>query len=214
MFGLLLFAAIIAGAPATSDLNTALSLPARGNVSEYRFEHGILASKANDPSAYVLLGSGFLRPLTFGDPKMFVSEWLKRHPKAVVTPISRMVSTNTVSHQIGQIVYIWIEDGSDSLNVDLVRAGVFAGGTMFDMVDNQNGLDQLLKSEPELAGVRADLEKEKAAAPQDRSERLIPAGDYKRRIARIDEAEQAGRAEKVGIWSDGMKYEREAEGVQ
>lgn len=173
-----------------------------------------MASKPNDAGLYVLLGSGFLRPTTFGNPEVFVSEWLKRHPKAVVTPISRLVSTNTRTHQIMEIVYVWIEEGGDSLNVDLIRAGVFAGGTMYDMVDNQNGLDQLLKSDPKLADTRTEIERERAAAPQDRSERLISDQDYKRRITRIEEAEKAGRAKKVGIWSDAMKEEREAEGVQ
>ena len=213
MIGLLFFAAMIGTAPAASDAQAAPILPVRGSVSEYRFENGIMASKPNDPGLYVLLGSGFLRPTTFGDPKVFVSEWLKLHPRAIVTPISRLISTNTRSHQMFEIVYVWIEDGGNSLNVDLIRGGVFAGGTMYDMVDNQKGLDQLLKNDPKLADARARVEQERAAAPQNRSERLISDEDYKRRIIRINEAEQAGRAKKTGIWSDAMKEEREADGV-
>ncbi len=214
MFGLLFLAAMIGATPATSDAQATKRLPVRENVSEYRFENGIMTLKLNDPNLYVLLGSGFLRPTTFGDPKAFVSDWLKLHPKAIVTPISRLISTNTRTRQVLTIVYVWIEEGDNSLNVDLVRAGVFAGGTMYDMVDNQKGLDQLLKSDPSLADARAQIEKERAAAPQDRSERLIPDADYKRRITRINEAEQAARTKKLGIWSAAMKEEREADGVQ
>ena len=214
MIGLLFFAAMIGAAPAASDAPAAPSLPVRGIVTEYRFENAIMASKANDRGIYVLLGSGFLRPTTFGDPKIFVSEWLKLHPKAIVTPISRMLSTNTLTHEQIALVYVWIEDGIDSLNVDLIHAGMFSGVTMYDMVDNQKGLDQLLKSDPKLAVARAEIEKERAAAPQDRSERLISDEDYKRRVTRIDEAEQAARAKKLGIWSDAMKEERETDGIQ
>ena len=173
-----------------------------------------MASKANDQRLYVLLGSGFLRATSFGDPKVFVSDWLRIHPKAIVTPISRLLSTNTRTHQVMELVYVWIEDGNDCLNVDLIRAGVFAGGTMYDMVDNEKRLDQLLKSDPKLADARARIEKERAAAPQDHSERLIPDDDYQKRITRINEAEQVARIKKGGIWSDAMKQEREAGGIR
>ena len=214
MFYLLFFAAMIGAAPVPSETHVAPSPLVRGDVTGYHFENGIMASKANDQRLYVLLGSGFLRATSFGDPKVFVFDWLKLHPKAIVTPISRMLSTNTRTHQVMQLVYVWIEDGNESLNVDLIRAGIFPGGTMYDMVDNQKGLDQLLKKDPSLANARAEIEKERAAAPQDRSERLIPEDDYKKRIARIGEAEQAARAKKQGIWSDAMKQEREADGIQ
>lgn len=215
MFDLLFFAAMIGAAPVRSAAHVAPSPPpVRGDVTGFHFENGIMASKVNDRRLYVLLGSGFLRATSFGDPKVFVSNWLKLHPKAIVTPISRMLSTNTRTRQVMELVYVWVEDGNDHLNVDLIRAGTFAGGTMYDMVDNQKGLDQLLKSDPSLADARAEIEKERAAAPQDRSERLIPDDDYKKRIAQIGEAEQAARDKKQGIWSDAMKQEREADGIQ
>lgn len=214
MFGLLFAAALIVAAPVSSNAQVAPSPPVQGDVKAYHFENGIMASKGNDQRLYVLLGSGFLRATTFGDPKVFVSDWPKLHPKAVVTPISRMLSTNTRTHQVMKLVYVWIEDGTESLNVDLIRAGVFQGGTMYDMVDNEKGLDRLLKSDPKLADARAEIEKERAAAPQDRSERLIPDDAYGKRMTRINEAEQAARAKKLGIWSDAMKEEREADGVR
>lgn len=189
------------------------SLPVRGSASEYHFDD-IMASKQGDQATYVLLGSGFLRPTTFGDPKAFVSEWLKSHPKAIVTPISRMLSTNTRTHQVMEIVYVWAEDGSDSLNVDLIRAGIFAGGTMYDMVDSQKSFDWLLKNDPKLADMRAEIEKERAAAPQDHSERLISDEDYQVRITRINDAERFAREKKLGLWSDAMKEDREEDGIE
>jgi endonuclease YncB( thermonuclease family) len=214
MLGLLFFAAMIGADSATVDAPAVPSLPVRGSVSEYHFQNDIMALKPNDQGVYVLLGSGFLRPTTFGDPKIFISAWLKSHPKAIVTPISRSLSTNRQTHRLMEIVYFWVEDGEDSLNVDLIRAGIFAGGTMYDMVDNEKGLEWLLKNDPKLADARAEIEKEKAAAPQDRDERLISDEDYKVRITRINEAEQFARERKLGIWSGAMKEEREADGIE
>lgn len=214
MFDRLFIAAIIGAASIPSAAHVVPAAAVREDVRGYHFENGIMASKPNDPRLYVLLGSGFLRATSFGDPKIFISNWLNLHPKAFVIPISRMLSTNTRTHQVMELVYVWIEDRSESLNVTLIRAGIFAGGTMYDMVDNQRGLDQLLKSDPNLADARAEIEKERSAAPQDRSERLIPDDDYRKRIARIGGAERAARAEKQGIWSDAMKEEREADGIQ
>lgn len=85
---------------------------------------------------------------------------------------------------------------------------------MYDMVDNEKGLEQLLKNDPKLADARAEIDKEKAAAPQDRNERLISDENYNARIARINEAEQFARKRKMGIWSDAMKEQRETDGIE
>lgn len=122
-----------------------------------------------------------------------------------------MFTTNTRTLKTTEIVYIWVEDREDSLNVDMVRAGMFPGGAMHDMVDNLNGLNRLLE-DPKLAAVRARVDKERAAAPQDRTERLITEDDYRERIRRIDAAESQARAEKLGIWSDEMETERQSAG--
>ena len=173
----------------------------------------VLATRTGDPRSYVLLGSDFIRALSFGDPRVFVSNWLAAHPQATYTPISTLKSTNSRTHIQSEITYIWVTDGASALNVDLVREGVFAGATMYDMVDNARGLDRLLQNDPKLASAKAQVEKERAAAPEDRAERLIPEDYYNMRLTRIREAEASARSGKLGIWSDGMKAEREAEGL-
>lgn len=183
-------------------------------ATDLHFLDGIIATKASDPRLYVLLGSGFLRPISAGDPKAFISGWLSSHPNAIVTPISRMLITNRISHRQDEIIYIWIEDGASSLNVDLIRAGIFVGDTMFDMVDNEKGLDELLKRSPELADARAEIAAERAATPQDRTARLVPERGYKARMRRIASAEREARAKKRGVWSNAMREEREAEGAR
>lgn len=173
----------------------------------------IVASRPGDQRAYLLLGSGFFRGLRFGDPDAFISAWLIAHPTARATPISRMLSTNRRTLKPYEMVYIWVEDGEHNLNQDMVRAGMFLAGNMFDMVDNQAGLDRLLQ-DPKMAATRASIEKDRAAFPQDRTDRLIGEDAYKAEINRIQAAENEAHAEKLGIWSDAMEAEREAEGFQ
>jgi hypothetical protein len=171
----------------------------------------IFASRQSDDRTYILLGSGWLRSIQFGNPGQFVSRWLKEHPAATIKPMSRMFITNTHTKKTREMVYIWVEDGEASLNVDLVRAGVFPGAVMADMVDNLKGFNELLK-DPSLAAAKAQIEKERAEAPQDVTERLVSEGDYERQMRRIEVAETQAREEKLGIWSDAMKEEREEEG--
>ena len=189
--------------PAPQSTGSAQDLPIRN----------IIASPPGDQRAYVLLGSGFLRALSFGDPKAFITDWMVQHPRATFQVISADHFTNTRTRMRSEIDYIWVEDGQRALNVDLVRNGIFQGATMYDMVDNARGLDRLLANDPRLASARATIVRERAAAPEDRAERLVSEDDYKARMLRVEDAERKARAEKLGIWSDGMKEEREAEGV-
>jgi hypothetical protein len=181
-------------------------------AKDLRFR-GVLATRAGDNRAYSLLGSDIIRALSFGDPNKLISTWLIDHPNSTYAIISKTTFTNTRNRIRSEIVYIWVEDGEQSLNVDLIRQGIFAGRTMFDMVDNARGLDRLLQNDPTLANLKAQIEKERAAAPEDRAERLISEDDYKARMLRVEEAESKARSEKLGIWSDAMKDEREADGL-
>jgi len=109
-------------------------------------------------------------------------------------------------------VYIWIEDRVTSLNVDLVRAGIFPGGAMADMVDNDKGLNELLKN-PRLADARALTEKARAENTQNRPETLESEDEYNRHMDKIKTAEIEARKQKIGICSDSMKEEREDAGL-
>jgi hypothetical protein len=172
----------------------------------------IFATRQNDTRTYVLLGGGWLLTIRSGNPGQFVSKWLEEHPAATITPISRRFTTNTLTKKTRQIVYIWVEDGEVSLNVDLVRAGVFPGAVMADMVDSSNRVNELLLKDPMLADAKALIEKKRAEAPQDRAERLVSEDDYKRRIRSIEVAETQAHKDKLGIWSDAMKADREEAG--
>lgn len=195
---------------ATLFTSFACNAQGQSDAKEFAF-HEIFATRKDDVREYILLGGGWLRPTQFGNPGQFISNWLAAHPSATVSLVSRMGMTNTVSKRREEMVYIWVEDGEMSLNVDLIRAGIFPGSVMADMVDYYNGVTEVMKK-PELAFAREQFEKGRAEAPQDRPERLISKDQYQEFAHRIGVAENRARAEKLGIWSDAMKEERESEG--
>ncbi len=208
VFALTLLMSLSDGAQCNAQDKTDTHNP---NGAKYLRFFDVFASRPEDQRTYVLLGNGAIRGLRFGNPSAFISDWLAAHPSAGITRISRMVTTNTRTLKTAEIVYIWVEDREHSLNVDMVRVGLFPGAAMYDMVDYFKGLNHLLE-DPRLADARAQIEKERAAAPQDRTERLITDDDYRERIRRIDAAERQAHAEKLGIWSDAMEAERQSEG--
>lgn len=173
-----------------------------------------MATRSGDRShLYLLLGGGWFRGLRFGDTGGFVADWLKEHPHATFQAISRMGVTNTRNKLTSEWVYIWVEEDAASLNVDLVRAGYFPGAAMADMVDNDQGMLATL-NDPKLADEKIQVLKERADNPQDLPRRLVSEEDYARRMDRIAGAEKIARDEKLGIWSDAMRDEREAEGYR
>jgi hypothetical protein len=180
------------------------SAPDIFSPKELTFQDGF-GSRKGDRRIYVLTGGGWIRGIRYGDPDQFVKAWIAQHPLATITPVSKMPI------KADELVYIWIEDQASSLNVDLVRAGIFPGGAMADMVDNDKGLTELLKN-PKLADARALVEKERAENPQNRPERLESEDEYNRHMDKIKTAEAEASKEKLGMWSDSMKDEREDAG--
>jgi hypothetical protein len=179
-------------------------------IQDLKFD-GIFASRPGDPREYMILGSGWLRVVQLGEPKEFIAHWLTHHPAASATPISSFHLTRRNPAREEVLVYLWIEDGASSLNVDLARSGVFPGGVMVDMVDSFRHLTDMM-NDPRFAAMKAGIEKERAAAPQDGPARLVSDDDYQRRLKQVEEAELAAQSEKLGIWSDATKEEGQSEG--
>ena len=172
---------------------------------ELTFKDGF-GSLKGDHRTYVLTGCCWIRGIRFGDPDLFVTEWIAQHPLATITSVSRMPIKSD------ELVYVWIEDRDSGLNVDLVRAGIYPGAAMADMLENDKGLTELLKN-PKLADARAIVEKERAQNPQARLERLESEDEYSRHMDQIRTAETEARKRKTGVWSDSMKEERESLGI-
>lgn len=50
------------------------------------------------------------------------SEWLAKHPNARVIPVGRMYHANEPDKRF---TFVWVVDGDDNLNLELVRQGCF-----------------------------------------------------------------------------------------
>jgi hypothetical protein len=174
--------------------------------TELTFKDGF-GNRQGDRRIYVLTGCCWIRGIRSGDPDQFATKWIAQHPQATVTRVSKMLLGAV------ELVFIWVKDEDMSLNMDLVRVGMFPGGVMADMVDNYNGQTTLFEK-PELAFAREQFEKGRAEAPQERPQRLISENEYQQFARGIEEAEIQARARKLGIWSDAMKEERESEGYR
>jgi len=200
-------AKILATLVATMVICTALASNARDVLfpRDLTFKDGF-GSRKGDDQTYVLTGCCWIRGIRFGDPDRFVSEWIAQHPLATITPVSKMPIMSD------KLVYVWIADRDSSLNVDLVRAGIYPGAAMADMLDQDKGLTELLKN-PKLADARAIVEKERAQNPQARPERLESEDEYNHQMDQIKTAETEARRQKTGVWSDSMKEERESLGI-
>src|SRR5205807_232056 len=126
---------------------------------------------------------------------------LAAHANAMAIPVSKM---NGARPEVAPspFIYIWIEDGTDSLNVALIEEGLFAAGVMLDMTEAmQQTLERL--RDARFSDTRAAIEKEMASTPKaDRPKRLVSAADYARHKERFVAAEEKARREKKGIWSD------------
>ena len=165
-------------------------------------------SRKGDPRIYVLTGCCWIRGIRFGDPDRFVTNWIAHHPQATATPVSKMTLMSD------ELVFVLVKDGDASLNVDLIRAGIYPGGAMADMVDNDDHLTDVMKK-PELAFATKEFEKGRAETPQEhRPKRFISNDHYQRFSQQVIEAEKEARAEKRGVWSDAMREEREADGYR
>ncbi len=56
----------------------------------------------------------------------YIARWLERHPKAIAIPVEAYpFFSKTVAR-----IYIWISDGPDNLNLDLVREGFISGSSL------------------------------------------------------------------------------------
>jgi hypothetical protein len=166
---------------------------------------GIYATRTGDATQYCLLGADTCRwklphnPWT-QDPA--IDSWLATHPSARVTPVSEQKNSVLPKTPAVRRVYIWIEDGTDSLNVALILEGRYAATAMIDMVEAE-----LRTLDATDADVRQQLEQERGQIPEEnRPHRLITNSDYAAKKQLVMQAERDAKRDKRGQWSDaGLK---------
>ena len=124
-----------------------LNLPGTGHAGPWRdlkpipaaaitWQKGFIGTVDQDKTRlYHLTGSGDLHiPFLSKGPdeteldarSAYMRRWLAQHPKAMALPVEAYpFFSKTVAR-----IYIWILDGPDSLNLDLVREGFITGSSL------------------------------------------------------------------------------------
>jgi hypothetical protein len=166
---------------------------------------GIYATRSGDPAEYCLLGARaclFRLPHNPWTEDSLMDSWRTAHPNAQVMSISEEGTTLLRHGRPVRQVYVWIEDGPDSLNVALIREGRYAATVMIDMVEvAQRTLDEAD------ADARQQLEQERAqVSAENQPHRLITDSDYAAKMQLVMQAEQDAKRNQKGLWSDeGLK---------
>jgi hypothetical protein len=86
-------------------------------------------AKTDSSNTYCLLGSGFFRTPRSDNSDSLIIDWITKHPKTFVIPISSIGPT-MVDDKNSKMTYCWLVDGNDTINNYLIRNGCFPGGTM------------------------------------------------------------------------------------
>jgi hypothetical protein len=166
---------------------------------------GIYGTNTHDGSIYCLVGAGAcLVPQDKGISDVFIANWLMAHPNATAIPISTEAKVLPLRAPSRREVFVWIEDGSDSLSLSLVREGFYSAQAMTDMVDaDKRFSDMQDKAFSNDQRMRTEMEKRRSQVPEEnRPRRLISDSDYAERMKHAMVAEQDAKQEKKGLWSD------------
>jgi hypothetical protein len=136
----------------------------------------------NNPAIwYSVLSVGAIRTELSTDFVATMDGWLKRHPKAKIV---RVVARKPLldSQPNSKLIFVWIVDGGENLNVYLVRHGCVAAPQMFSLSDDDM---QLLRNE--------------LAMPKDKLE--VSQKEYNKVKSRLIAAEKLAKTERLGIWA-------------
>jgi endonuclease YncB( thermonuclease family) len=188
-----------------------LALSATASHAQERFPardltiKGIYGTNPHDGSIYCLVGAGAcLVPQDKGIADVFIANWFMAHPNATVIPISTEAKVLPLRAPSRQEIFVWIEDGPDSLSLSLVRDGFYSAQAMTDMVDADKRFTDLQdKAFSNDQRMRTEIEKRRSQVPEEnRPRRLIPDSDYAERMKQAMAAEQDAKQQKKGLWSD------------
>jgi endonuclease YncB( thermonuclease family) len=188
-----------------------LALSATASQTQERFPareftiKGIYGTNAHDGSIYCLVGAGAcLVPQDKGLADVFIANWLMAHPNATVIPISTEAKVLPLRAPSRREIFVWIEDGPDSLSLSLVHEGFYSAQAMADMVDTEKRFaDMQDKAFSNDERIRKEMEKQRSQVPvENRPRRLISDSDYAERMKQAMAAEQDAKQQKKGLWSE------------
>ena len=97
------------------------------SASQVTWKQHFGSSTADTNTLFSLMAHGYFRAEST-NVQGVVDAWLKEHPKAIVISVS---TGGPVMARLpsSRFAYVWVVQGGDSLNVELVRRGCFAAET-------------------------------------------------------------------------------------
>ena len=156
-------------------------------LKDFRFDSWFgYELKSNTENTYCLLGTGFFTSPKAKNTDSLITSWSQLHPDAKVLPIYTGGPTFT-NLPNSKLIYCWVFDNLDTLNIDLVRQGCVPGGTMLRPT-TRNEI-----SKKDRKNVRADKKLDEQVHIDNKS--------YKDFLDKIVKAENEAKRNRIGIWT-------------
>ena len=152
------------------------------NPNEIRWDYHIGQDPHQPDIEYSLVSAGFFRAELSADFGTILSTWLKNHADARLIPVITRGPMNDRAPN-SKLIFVWIVDHDDNLNVYLVRHGCVAAAQMFSFSDD------------EFRSLR-----EQFRLPKDKLQ--VSRIEYYRVKKRLLAAEKLAKAERLGIWAN------------
>ncbi len=130
---------------------------------------------------YCLLGQGFFRTPRSDNSDELLSNWLTEHPNAKLISVSTLQSESNMT-------YCWIVDGTENLNIYLVKNGCYPGGTM----QRPKTWREMNRKEKK---IYRGIEKPNVKV-------LIDDSSYDKFIEELKSAELYAQENELGIWNE------------
>jgi hypothetical protein len=177
---------LVLGAVTASLLPGAANAQAPFPASEITFQE-IFGGRKGENTVYCLLGNGYFRSIHSEEVGAVITAWLAEHRKAQAVPVSSRPTKEFGPS--GRWIYVVIEDGKETLNTAIVRAGAFPGRVMLDAIYAR------------------------AAGGSNKAEEqlLMPKERYEAYLDRIIAAQSEAKENRRGIWSSQYEESRKLE---
>lgn len=177
-------------------------LPSHAQVAfqarELQF-HDIFAQRAGEQTMYCLLGNGFFMAPRSSDVKSLVNNWLTLHPEAQAIPVSIIGEGST-----RPMIYIWLIDKGESLNLHLIKNGAFPADVMLDAVH----FSDMSRDSPQQKSIQAGIDAYSRANPtappppkEGPPRRLQPDAAYASFLKQLADADRFARSQHLGVWA-------------
>lgn len=159
----------------------------------------IFAHRTGEQTVYCLLGNGFFMAPRSSDVKSLVNAWLTSHPEAQAIPVSIIGEGSK-----RPMIYIWLIDKGESLNLHLVKSGAFPADVMLDAVHFSDMSKGSAQQKSIQAGIDAYRRANPTAPPPQKEgapRRLQPDAAYASFLKQLADADRFARSQHLGVWA-------------